>query len=135
MINNIFENIISMSLKDIYENLQTISQIKPFDKIYHDDTKIYLEDSYVPSVKRWFRGSSRIKSILFIKYILTQSFFQYELLKKRTDSESLYLHMTLLNSLKNSTIGLINLQKTYESDINICYQIQKQINYINNFFS
>lgn len=135
MIDNIFENIISMSLKDIYENLQTISQIKPFDKIYHDDTKIYLEDSYVPSVKRWFRGSSRTESIQFIKYILTQSFFQYELLKKRNDSESLYLHMTLLNSLKNSTIGLVNLQKTYESDMNICYQIQKQINYINNSFS
>jgi hypothetical protein len=135
MFNNIFENIISMSLKDIYENLQTISQIRPFDKVYHNNNKLYLEDSYIPSVRRWFRGSSRAKTIKFIKYILTQSFFQYELLKKRNDSESVYLNMSLLNYLKNSIAGLVNLQKTYEYDIKICYQIQKQINYVNNFFS
>lgn len=135
MFNNIFEEIITMSLKDIYTNLDTISKIKPYDKLYHDDNILYIEDSYVPSCKRWFRGSSRVDSIKFIKYIISQAYFQNELLKKRIDSESLYFQMTLLNSLKSSLNGLTNLQKTYEKDGYICHQIQKQMNYINKFFS
>lgn len=130
--NNIFEDIISMSIKDILENLNTISQIKPFDKLFHDEYKIYLEDSYVPSVKRWFRGSGRLDTVKFIKYIFIQTQFQMDLLTKRTDSESVFLHRCLLNSLKNTNIGLINLQKTYENDTDICRRIQKLIIIIDN---
>ena len=135
MFNNIFEDVITMNLKDIYENLYVISQIKPFDKLYHSDQKLYLEDSYVPSVKRWYRGSSRTDTLNFIKYIIAQAFFQNELLKKRIDSDSVHLHMKILNGLKGASNGLTNLQKTYEKDMDISYQIQKQINYINKFFS
>jgi hypothetical protein len=135
MIHNIYEEIISLSVDDIFENLEVLSQIKPNDKLYHTDTKIYIEDSYFPSVKRWYRGSSRNETVKFIKYVLTQTFFQIELLKKRIDFDSIILHMSLLNYLKNTIDGLQNLQKTYENDIDICYQIQKQINYIKNLFS
>lgn len=135
MFNNIFEDIISMSLKEVYDNLNTISQIKPNDKLYHDEKFIYIEDSYIPFIKRRYRGSGREDTIKFIKYIITQSFFQLELLKKRSDSESVYLHMNLLNSLKKSISGLTNLQETYLSDVNVCYQIKKNINYINKIFS
>ena len=135
MFNNIFEDIISMNLKDINENLITLSKIKSNDKLYHDENKIYLEDSYIPSLKRWYRGSSRDNTNKFIKYILTQAFFQSELLKKRNDIESIFLHNTLLNNLKNAVCGLINLQKTYTNDLDKSYKIQKNINYINQFFS
>jgi hypothetical protein len=135
MFNNIFEDIITMSLKEVFDNLNTISKIKPYDKLYHDEKFIYIEDSYVPSIKRWYRGSGREPTIKFIKYILTQGYFQLELLKKRTDPESIYLHVNLLNSLKCTINGLTNLQETYSSDQNICYQIQKNINSINKLFS
>jgi len=135
MFNNIFEDIISMNLKDINENLITLSKIKLNDKLYHDENKIYLEDSYIPSLKRWYRGSSRDDTNKFIKYILTQAFFQSELLKKRNDIESIFLHNTLLNNFKNAVSGLTNLQKTYSSDLDASYQIQKNINYIKKLFS
>jgi hypothetical protein len=133
--NNIFEVIISMSMTDILENLNTISQIRPFDKLYHNEHKIYLEDSYIPSVKRWIRGSGRIDTIKFIKYIFTQSCFQMDLLTKRTDSDSVFLHRCLMNSIKNTQNGLLNLQKTYESDNNIYNQIQQLIIIIHKLFS
>jgi hypothetical protein len=135
MFGNIFEDIVTLQLKDIYINLNTIAKIQPHDKLYHDDKNIFIEDSYVPSVKRWYRGSGRSDTINFIKYILTQSYFQLESLKKCSDPESLYLHMTLLNGLKSATNGLLNLKITYSSDITITYLIQKNINYINKFFS
>lgn len=135
MFNNIFEEIITLNLKDINENLITLSKIKLNDKLYNDEKKIYLEDSYIPSIKRWYRGSDRHNANKFIKYVLTQAFFQSELLKKRQDIESIILHNTLLNNLKNSINGLINLQKTYSSDLDASYEIQKNINYINKFFS
>ncbi len=135
MFNNIFEDIISMNLKDINENLIILSKIKLNDKLYHDENKIYIEDSYIPSIKRWYRGSSRDDTNKFIKYIFTQAFFQLELLKKRHDTESIFLQNTLLNNLKNTISGLTNLQKTYSNDLDTSYQIQKNINYINKFFS
>ena len=135
MFSDIFEDIITLRLKDIYENLNTIAKIKPYDKLYHDEKNIFIEDSYIPSVKRWYRGSGRTDTIKFIKYILTQSYFQLESLKKCSDSESVYLHMTLLNSLKSATNGLLNLKITYSTDVTINYEIQKNINYINKFFS
>lgn len=134
MFNNIFEDITTMNLKDVYNNLITISQIKPFDKLYHYENILYIEDSYVPCVKRWYRGSSRLDTVKFIKYIYIQTFFHNELLKKRIDNESIFLQMTLLNNLKNSIKGLINLMKTYETDLEISYKIKKQIDNINNFF-
>ena len=134
MFGNIFEDIITLRLKDIYTNLNTIAKIKPYDKLYHDEKNIFIEDSYIQSVKRWYRGSGRTDTIKFVKYILTQSYFQLESLKKCQDIESVYLHMNLLNSLKNATIGLFNLKLTYLTDTTINYEIQKNINYINNFF-
>jgi hypothetical protein len=135
MFSDIFEDIITLRLKDIYDNLNTIAKIKPYDKLYHDEKNIFIEDSYIPSIKRWYRGSSRIDTIKFIKYTLVQSYFQLESLKKCVDSESIYLHMTLLNSLKNCIKGLENLQITYSGDSVINYEIKKNINYINKFFS
>jgi len=135
MFGDIFEDIITLRLKDIYENLNTIAKIKPHDKLYHDNKNIFIEDSYVPSIQRWYRGSSRIDTIKFIRYILIQSFFQLESLKKCQDAESVYLHKSLLNGLKNATVGLLNLKITYSSDTMINYEIQKNINYINKFFA
>lgn len=135
MLNNIFEEIITMSLKDINNNLQTISKIKPDEKLYHYENNLYLEDSYVPSIKRWYRGSSRTDTNIFIKYILTQAFFQSELLKKRYDDESVNLHNALLNNLKSAINGLQNLKETYKLDDEFCFKIDKNIKYINKFFS
>lgn len=135
MFNNIFDDIITLKLNDICDNLNTIAKIKPHDKLYHDEKNIFIEDSYIPSIKRWYRGSSRNDTIKFIKYILTQAYFQFETLKKCSDSKSIYLHMTLSKSLKNSTNGLSNLKITYSSDPKIIYEIQKNINYIDKFFS
>ncbi len=135
MFSDIFEDIITLQLKDIYENLNTIAKIKLYDKLYHDEKNIFIEDSYIPSVKRWYRGSGRRDTIKFIRYILTQSYFQLESLKKCSDSVSVYHHMTLLNSLKSATNGLLNLKMTYLTDVTINYEIQKNINYINKFFS
>lgn len=135
MFNNIFEDIISINFKDINENLIILSKIKLNDKLYHNDNKIYIEDSYIPSVTRWLRGSSRDDTNMFIKYILTQAFFHLELLKKRNDTESIFLQNTLLNNLKNSVYGLKNLKKTYSNDLDTSYQIKKNINYIYKFFS
>ncbi len=135
MFNNIYEDIIKMSLKNVYENLSTIAKIKLNDKLYHDETNVFIEDSYIPSIKRKYRGSGRADTVKFIKYIFTQAHFQLELLNKRTDPESIHLHMNLLNGFKSTIAGLTNLQTTYESDISITYEIQKNINYINKFFT
>ena len=134
MFNNIYEDIITMSLKAVHENLNTIAKIKPDDKLYHNEINIFIEDSYIPSIKRKYRGSGRVDTMKFVKYILTQAYFQLELLNKRSDPESVYLHMNLLNGLKGAIIGLANLQITYGTDTTITYEIQKNINYINKFF-
>lgn len=134
MITNIFDIVIEMRYQDIIDNLHTISKIKPYDKMYNNDTKLFIESSYIPQIARYLRGSNRTKTIQFIKYILTQTFFHIELLKKRSDSESVFLNKSILNALKESSKGLENLKITYKTDVNVCEQIDKNIKYMNNFF-
>jgi hypothetical protein len=135
MFGNIFEDIITLRIEDINTNLNTIANIKPFDKLYFDQKYIFIDNSYVPSIQRWFRGSNRINTIKFIKYILVQSYFQLEYLKKCNNYESTFLHNTLLNGLKNAKNGLANLKITYSADSNTTDEIQNNINYINGLLS
>jgi hypothetical protein len=134
MLSNIFDDIITMKYEDVIDNLLTISKIKPYDKLYNNETKIFIEDSYIPQITRMLRGSNRNSSIKFIKYILTQAFFHYEMLKKCSDPHSIFLNKSLLNGLKNTLVGLENLKLTYSFDIETCRMIDTNIKYMKKFF-
>lgn len=130
-LDNIFEDIIEMSIKDIFINIDTISKIKPNEKFYHNGKFIYLDQSYFPSIKRKITGSNKFSTLRFIKYVITQSFFQLQMLRSNSDTQSIFLYKNLLNRLKTVNLGLENLKLTYESNIDFVNQTNKIINWLN----
>jgi hypothetical protein len=107
---------IELSLQDISINLRLISKIEVGDKLYINDKYVSIDNSYFPSVTRWFRGLNRNNNIDFINLILTKGykFNDSILLEKPHDYSQIIFGLT--NDFKNSINGLLNLKQTYCSD-------------------
>ncbi len=106
-----YEQIVkSMSLDDIFINLNLIAKIEVGDKLYINDKYINIDMSYAKSVLRWFYGIDRKITIGFVRLIINKSF---EFCEKLIDTK---LKFRLNNDLKNSINGLVKLKQTYLAD-------------------
>lgn len=100
----------TMSLDDIFINLNLIAKIEVGDKLYVNDKYINIDMSYAKSVLRWFYGIDRKGTIGFVRLVINKSFEYCDLL---SDSK---LKFRLNNDLKNSITGLTKIKQTYMTD-------------------
>ncbi len=102
----------SMSLDDVFINLNLIAKIEQGDKLYIQDKYVNIDTSYIQSIMRWYWGVDRKSTIGFIKLVINRAFeFCDELIK--SDTKMLF---RLTNDLRNSIGGLTKLKHTYVVD-------------------
>lgn len=102
----------SMSLDDVFINLNLIAKIEQGDKLYIQDKYVNIDTSYIQSIMRWYWGVDRKSTIGFIKLVINRAF---EFCNELIGSETKMLHR-LTNDLKNSISGLTKLKQTYAVD-------------------
>ena len=130
----------------ILVNLKIISKIVPYNKlkIFNNITTIEKE-GLAALLMRWYYGDSRTKTVNFIKTIISDSInVTTELMNstyitnkvKKTGYEeteftkALSTLFLIRTEMENSKVGINNLQKTYELDIQIISQLEVIINKI-----
>lgn len=121
---------LELTLDDIFINLTLISKIEVGNKLFHYDKYINIDNSYFPSITRWFYGNNRKASINFISQILSKSFEYFFELIIVNNTESSQKSLRLNNDLKNSINGLTNLKLTYNYDKLIQSEIDVMIDNI-----
>lgn len=131
---------------NILVNLKIISKIAPNNKLklIHNTTTIEKE-GIASWILRWYNGDSREKTVNFIKIVLADAINMTNDImnstyinnkNRRTTYEeteytkSLSTLFLIKNELYNSKTGIINLQKTYELDIQIISQLEVVMNKI-----
>jgi hypothetical protein len=124
------DNMLELTLDDIFINLTLISKIEVGNKLFNEDKYINIDNSYFPSITRWFYGNNRKTSINFISQILSKSFEYFSELIIANNSESSKKSLRLNSDLKNSINGLTNLKLTYNYDKLIQSEIDVMIDNI-----
>ncbi len=130
----------------ILVNLKIISKIAPNNKLkIANNTTSIEKEGLAAWLLRWFNGDSRIKTINFIKTIIADSInITTDLMnstyinnrgKKTTYEETEFTKalstlFLIRTEMENSKTGILNLQKTYDMDIQIISQLEVVINKI-----
>lgn len=130
----------------ILVNLKIISKIAPNNKLkIANNTTSIEKEGLAAWLLRWFNGDSRIKTINFIKTIIADSInITTDLMnstyinnrgKKTTYEETEFTKalstlFLIRTEMENSKQGILNLQKTYDMDIQIISQLEVVINKI-----
>lgn len=111
------KNKMEFTIEDVFVNLRLISKIEPGNRLINDSEKyINIDNSYFPSITRWFKGTNRNMNLQFVNFILTKAFeFNDELLNTNND-ESVRKLLRLNTDLKGASNGLLNLKQTYKAD-------------------
>lgn len=105
-----------LSLEDIFVNLRLISKIEVGNKLIQDDRYINIDNSYVQSLSRYFKGVNRNDSLKFINIIYTRAFQLNDDMISNEEQDYTQLFFRLTNELNNSINGLNNLKQTYSVD-------------------
>ena len=130
----------------ILVNLKIISKIAPNNKLkISNNTTTIEKEGLAAWLLRWYSGDSRLKTVNFIKTIVSDSInittdlmnstyinhkgrkAAYEETEFTKALSTLFLIRT---ELENSKQGILNLQKTYEMDIQIISQLEVVMNKI-----
>jgi hypothetical protein len=130
----------------ILVNLKIISKINPSDKVrIMNHTSTIVKEGITTWLSRWYHGDNRDKTIQYIRTVVqdavntTNDIMNSTYINnknKRTVYEeneftkSLNILFLIRNELQNSKVGIQNLQKTYELDVNIISQLEVIVNRI-----
>lgn len=131
---------------NILVNLKIISKIAPNNKLklLHNTTTIEKE-GIASWLLRWYNGDSREKTVNFIKNVIADSInMTNDIMNstyinnkgrktayEETEFTKLLSTLSLIKvEMGNSKAGIVNLQKTYELDIQIISQLEVVMNKI-----
>jgi hypothetical protein len=130
----------------ILVNLKIISKINPNDKLKtHSNYTSIEKENFLTGFSRWYHGDSRDKSISFIKLVINDSINitndimnstyinnknKKTIYEENEFTKSLNMLFLIKTELENSKLGLNNLKKTYDTDIQTISQIEVIINKI-----
>jgi hypothetical protein len=131
---------------NILVNLKIISKIAPNNKLkLLNNTTTIEKEGIATWLLRWYNGDSREKTVNFIKTVISDSInMTNDIMNstyinnkgRRTNYEEteftkLLSTLSLIKvEMSNSKVGIINLQKTYELDIQIISQLEVVMNKI-----
>jgi hypothetical protein len=131
---------------NILVNLKIISKIAPNNKLkLLNNTTTIEKEGIATWLLRWYNGDSREKTVNFIKTVVSDSInMTNDIMNstyinnkgrrttyEETEFTKLLSTLSLIKvEMSNSKVGIINLQKTYELDIQIISQLEVVMNKI-----
>jgi hypothetical protein len=131
---------------NILVNLKIISKIAPNNKLkLLNNTTTIEKEGIATWLLRWYNGDSREKTVNFIKTVISDSInMTNDIMNstyinnrgrrttyEETEFTKLLSTLSLIKvEMSNSKVGIINLQKTYEVDIQIISQLEVVMNKI-----
>jgi hypothetical protein len=130
----------------ILVNLKIISKIAPNNKLkLINNTTTIEKEGMAAWLLRWYNGDSREKTVGFIKTVvndsinITNDLMNSTYINNRTRktvyeetefTKAYSMLMLIKNEMVNSKTGILNLNKTYQLDIQIISQLEVVINKI-----
>ncbi len=134
-INKIDENIDNFI---ILSNLTLLSKVQKYDKLIIKkrtnksdiNFEIQIDNSYLPSIKRFLYGNDRDKTIEYLNKLINYGIEKYNEEKKNDNKIAMNKIASLLESSK---LGLSNLKITYNTDQSITSKIDIIIDTIDVF--
>jgi len=135
MINKVEENIDNFI---ILSNLTLLSKVQKYEKLIIKkrqnksdiNFEIQIDNSYLPSIKRFFYGNDRDKTIEYLNKLINYGIEKYNEEKKKDNKIGMNKIASLLESSK---LGLSNLKITYNTDQSITSKIDIIIDTIDVF--
>ena len=109
-------------------NKETISRLKFIGKIQIGD-KIDLKnmhlqtDGLLTQISRTINQENRNKTLVFLQDTINKAFEILKCYEKSTKNSDKIMCLNILNDLKSSKNGLLNLKETYSFDIKFCCDI------------
>jgi hypothetical protein len=109
-------------------NKETISRLKFIGKIQIGD-KIDLKNMHLQTdglftqISRTINQENRNKTLVFIQDTINKAFEILKCYEKSTKNSDKIMCLNILNDLKSSKNGLLNLKETYSFDIKFCCDI------------
>jgi hypothetical protein len=103
-------------------NKETISRLKFIGRIQIGD-KVNLKDMYIQSdglltqIYRTINQDNRTKTLIFVQDTINKTFEILRCYDNSCKSSDKLMCLNLVNDLKNSKNGIINLKETYSNDI------------------
>jgi len=135
LINNVEGNIDNFI---ILSNLTLLSKVQKYEKLVIKkrqnkgdiNFEIQIDNSYLPSIKRFFYGDDRDKTIEYLNKLINYGIEKYNEEKKKDNKIGMNKIASLLESSK---LGLSNLKITYNTDQSITSKIDIIIDTIDVF--
>lgn len=135
LINRVEENIDNFI---ILSNLTLLSKVQKYEKLVIKkrqnkgdiNFEIQIDNSYLPSIKRFFYGDDRDKTIEYLNKLINYGIEKYDNEKKKDNKIGMNKIASLLESSK---LGLSNLKITYNTDQSITSKIDIIIDTIDVF--
>ena len=135
LINRVEENIDNFI---ILSNLTLLSKVQKYEKLVIKkrqnkgdiNFEIQIDNSYLPSIKRFFYGDDRDKTIEYLNKLINYGIEKYDNEKKKDNKIGMNKIASLLESSK---LGLSNLKITYNTDQSIASKIDIIIDTIDVF--
>ena len=109
-------------------NKETISRLKFIGKIQIGD-KIDLKnmhlqtDGLLTQISRTINQENRNKTLVFLQDTINKAFEILKCYEKSLKNSDKIMCLNILNDLKSSKSGLLNLKETYSFDIKFCCDI------------
>ncbi len=128
--NNIEENIDNFI---ILSNLTLLSKVQKYEKLIIKkrqnksdiNFEIQIDNSYLPSIKRFFYGNDRDKTIEYLNKLINYGIEKYNEEKKKDNK--------IASLLESSKLGISNLKITYNTDQSITSKLDIIIDTIDVF--
>ena len=131
----------------ILSNLTLLSKVQKYDKLIIKkktnesdiNFEIKIDNSYIPSIKRFFYGDNRDKTIEYLNKLINCGIEKYNEEKKKDNKidNKIIMNKIVMNKiaslLESSKLGLSNLKITYNMDQSITSKIDIIIDTIDVF--
>jgi predicted AAA+ superfamily ATPase len=109
--------------RELLAKLKFISKIQPSEKVSLREMKVYPDDMVTTLLRTIFRDNSRAKTLSFIQDTIDKAFEIIHNYKKSEKQSDIIMVQHIVEDLRNSKNGLINLKETYVTDRKFCCDI------------
>jgi hypothetical protein len=118
-------------LDNLLLNLRTIAEIKDFDKLRVTSNDLKIDQTWIPSITRWYYADGRDNSLTKIGEVLEETFKYIETIKNNTYDNANRDIQRILVGLTTAIKGIECLKITYKKDINVITRLNLYIEKIN----
>ena len=111
------------SNKDVISKLKFIGKLKKGEKV--NVKLLYVQqDGLVTQLSRTFLQDNRSKTLTFVQDTINKSFDLISYYGKSIRVSEKIMSSNLIDDLKKSKVGLVNLKETYIDDVKFCCDLE-----------